>query len=312
MFPHKAYVPSSNLERQLSSFARYLKGERGYSPETIIKNQDCIRQIAKVLGSSSVEEIGKEHIRELKADMVGKGLSIARMHSLLLAFRSYLLFCRDELGIHLAMEPKEISIPKRPRSEVVYLTPEEIQRFVSAIEIRRKTGGFNMDALRFRALVESLLGSAMRISEVLSLNRDTIDFKEAEAKVQGKGRKKRMVFFTDRALMWIKTYLSARVDDNPALFVTRQGERLKRSDIWRFFRLYKQRAGIKKKLTAHILRHTAATHLLFQGCPIGHIKEILGHERLETTCRYYLGLDHREAKKAHRQYLKYQVDVLTA
>lgn len=305
MFDHPKYVPTSNLERYLSSFLLYLKGERGYSPETVLKNQDCIRQIAKIFGSSEIGEIDKGRIHEMKAVITEKGLSIARMSSLLLALRSYLLFCRDELGIRIAIDPKEISIPKRPRGEVVFLKPEEVEQFVGAIKIRSADGGYCIDGLRFRALVEALLGSAMRISEVLSLNRDSIDFKGAEARVRGKGRKTRTVFFTDRALRWIKTYLSTRFDSNPALLVTRQGERLKRDDIWRFFKLYKDKAGIKKKLTAHILRHTAATQLLFNGCPIGHIKEILGHERLETTCRYYLGLDHRQAKLAHKQYLTY-------
>jgi integrase len=60
------------------------------------------------------------------------------------------------------------------------------------------------------------------------------------------------------------------------------------------------------------MRHTAATQLLFNGCPIGHIKEILGHERLETTCRYYLGLDHRAAKAAHQKYLRYEVQEAVA
>jgi integrase/recombinase XerD len=80
---------------------------------------------------------------------------------------------------------------------------------------------------------------------------------------------------------------------------------LARTDIWRPFNRYREIAGIHKKITPHLLRHTAATQLLFNGCPIGHIKEILGHERLETTCRYYLGLDNRAAKRAFNQYLVY-------
>jgi integrase/recombinase XerD len=160
--------------------------------------------------------------------------------------------------------------------------------------------------LRFRVLVESILGSAMRISEVLSLNRSQIDSRTAETKIVGKGRKERTAFFTDRALYWIGEYLKCRTDDCPALFVCQDGKtRLKRTDVWRPFAKYRKLAGIEKRVTAHLLRHTAATRLLFNGCPIGHIKEILGHERLETTCRYYLGLDHRAAKAAHRKYLVY-------
>jgi integrase/recombinase XerD len=148
----------------------------------------------------------------------------------------------------------------------------------------------------------------MRISEALSLNRDSVDFERCEARVVGKGNKERTVFFTDRALIWIKRYVESRDDDSPALFVCQNGlDRLKRDDIWRYFERHRKLAGIRKKVTPHILRHTAATQLLFNGCPVGHIKAILGHERLETTCRYYLGLDQRAAKEAHRKFLSYDV-----
>ena len=72
-----------------------------------------------------------------------------------------------------------------------------------------------------------------------------------------------------------------------------------------WFQRFRREAGIKKRVTAHVLRHTVATTLLFNGCPIGHIKEILGHENLMTTCNFYLGADKRAAKEAHRQYLDY-------
>ncbi len=148
----------------------------------------------------------------------------------------------------------------------------------------------------------------MRISEVLSLDRGQIDFKNAEAKIVGKGSKERVVFFTDRAMHWISQYLAVRTDENAALFATTDGERrLKRTDVRRPFVKHRRLAGIQKRVTPHLLRHTAATQLLFNGCPVGDIKEILCYERLETTCRYYLGLDHRAAKAAHEKYLKYNV-----
>jgi integrase/recombinase XerD len=148
----------------------------------------------------------------------------------------------------------------------------------------------------------------MRISEALSLNRDSIDFARREARVIGKGNRERVVFFTDRSLRWIQTYLKSREDDAEPLFVCQNGrDRLKRDDLWRYFERHRKQAGIRKRLTPHILRHTAATQLLFNGCPVGHIKSILGHERLETTCRYYLGLDTRQAKEAHQRYLSYEV-----
>jgi integrase/recombinase XerD len=147
----------------------------------------------------------------------------------------------------------------------------------------------------------------MRISEALSLNRTDIDFERREARIIGKGRKQRTVFFTDRALSWLTRYFAARSDHHPAAFVTIDcSARLGRTDIWRPFKQHQRFSGITKRVTPHLLRHTAATQLLFNGCPIGHIKEILGHERLETTCRYYLGLDHRAAKAAHQKFLHYR------
>jgi integrase/recombinase XerD len=127
----------------------------------------------------------------------------------------------------------------------------------------------------------------------LSLTRRDIHREGKEAKIIGKGNKERLLFFTDRALLWLERYLSQRRDDDEALFVT-QGDpprRLRQRDrIKDTFAVYRRRAGLTKPVSPHILRHTMATTLLFNGCPIGHIKELLGHERLDTTCRYYLGL----------------------
>ena len=201
----------------------------------------------------------------------------------------------------VVLDPGLITVPKRPRREVAYLTLEEIGRFVATIPLETSGG-----SLSFRALVEVLLGTAMRIGEALSLNRDQIDFASREARIIGKGNKERVVFFTERALYWLERYLQLRNDFEPAVFVVETvPHRLTRDDIWRPFGKYRRLSGISKPVTPHLLRHTAATQILFNGCPVGHIKEILGHERLETTCRYYLGLDHRAAKAAHQEYLKY-------
>jgi len=162
------------------------------------------------------------------------------------------------------------------------------------------------NGLRFRALVEVLLGTGMRIGEALSLNRKSINWDRKEAKIVGKGNKERRVFFTERSLDWLRRYLETRNDSHEAVFVTkRPAARLNRDDIWRFFARHRKLARIDKRLTPHILRHTVATNLVFNGCPIVHVKEILGHERLDTTCKYYLGVDKEQAKKAHRQYLNY-------
>jgi site-specific recombinase XerD len=236
--------------------------------------------------------------------MLARGNGVCWQIVTLASVKRLLLFCRDRLLLPV-LDPAAVAIPKRPRREVVFLTPDEVARFVAAIPLTTSKNQPHHSGIRFRALVETLLGSAMRIGEVLSLNRTSIDFERKEARVIGKGNKERTVFFTDRALDWLRWYLEMRTDESPALFISQTGSRLARTDVWRPFHRFRMIAGLNKPVRPHLLRHTAATQLLFNGCPVGHIKEILGHERLETTCRYYLGLDRRAAKAAHQQYLVY-------
>ena len=297
--------PEHSIEALVPGFLLHLEVERQFAKGTIVKERDCLRQIVRVLGDAPVESLSKNDILRLKAHLLGKDLSVARQVSILLALKSFLLFASEECNIP-TLAPEIITVPRRPRREVAYLTNEEIERFLDSIRLTTGGGNTCIAGLRFRTLVEVLMGTAMRISEVLALDKEQIDFKAAEAKIVGKGGKERVVFFTERALSWIRRYVSACQDEHPALFVTNDGQRrLKQPDIWRPFVRHRQLAGIKKRVSPHLFRHTAATQLLFNGCPVGHIKEILGHERLETTCRYYLGLDRRAAKAAHAQFLTY-------
>jgi integrase/recombinase XerD len=283
----------------------YARVELNFGNQTLQKYEYCLKRLDRFVGDRPVTEITVDDITALKAQLMANGNSVCWQVVMLAAAKRMLLFCRQRLGL-LALDPGAVQIPKRPRREVVFLTPDEVERFVLAIPLETSRRQPHHPGLRFRALVEALLGSAMRIGEVLSLNRTDIDFERREARVIGKGNKERTVFFTERALYWLRRYLEDRTDDLPPLFLTQTGSRLSRTDIWRPFHLYRRLAGLNKPVRPHLLRHTAATQLLFNGCPVGHIKEILGHERLETTCRYYLGLDRRAAKEAHQKYLVYQ------
>jgi len=293
------------LSRLTDLFLVYAEAELGLAKQTLAKYRDCLRQVVRILGDRPVVCYSREDVLALKANMLGRELSVGRQVSILAALKGVLAFARKECVL-AALDPAAITFPKRPRREVAYLTTAEVEQFLSVITFRNSYGGFIFAGLRFRTLVEVLLGSGMRIGEALSLDRDQIDFSSGEARIIGKGNKQRTVFFTRRALEWTERYLKVRTDSHPALFVTQTVDaRLSRDDIWRPFMRYRRLAGITKPVTPHLLRHTAATQLLFNGCPVSHIKEILGHERLETTCRYYLGLDRRAAKQALHRYLVY-------
>ena len=114
------------------------------------------------------------------------------------------------------------------------------------------------------------------------------------------------MFFSSRALNWLKEYLTRRKDQNDAAFLDSRGNPLLQATALQWFCRIRKKANLPKKVTAHILRHTMATTLLFNGCPIGHIRDILGHQYLVTTCNYYLGTDKRAAKRAHGKYLDYE------
>lgn len=278
-------------------FLEYARYELNFSPQTIIKYRDSLKCFIRDIGDKPVEKLEVSDFVHLKRIMMERGVSEARIASVVYAVRSFLAYCQNFLKLD-TLSPKQIRPPKRFKREVIFLTKEEIEAFISTINIKKWYG------LRFRALAEVLLGTGMRIGEALSLNRKNIDWEKREAKIIGKGNKERRVFFTQRALDYLRQYLESRNDLHEAVFVTKKPiNRLHRDDIWRFFDRHRKLAKIHKKLTPHILRHTVATNLIFNGCPIVHIKEILGHERLDTTCKYYLGVDKEKAKKAHGQYL---------
>ncbi len=293
------------LSELMPQFLTYGEYDRGFAKETIYKYGDCLKWIIKDIGDMPVESLDLGHVAMLKQKVIIRGAGSARLSMMVYVLKHLLRFSTKNLGLKV-LDPNLISPPKRPRREVVFLSNEEIKQFIDSIKIENTTdGNVNIKGLRFRVLVEVLLGTAMRISEALSLNRNDIDFEKKEAKIIGKGNKERIVFFNDRSLQWVKFYLEQRTDNLESLFVTNNGTRLNRADVSKIFQGYVQKSGINKKLTPHILRHTTATNLLFNGCPMAHIKEILGHERLETTCRYYLGLDRRKAKEAHKQFLNF-------
>jgi len=290
------------------SFLKYAQYELCLSPVTVKKYQESLGWVIRDLGDLPAEALTPGHFTELKQKMMVRGSGRSHVASRIFAMKSFLRFCREAMNLNV-LDHKEIRPPKPQRREVIYLTNEEVREFVDTIKVHNTSykvrGKVSMDGLRFRTLVEVLLGTGMRISECLSLDRDSINFEKAEAKIIGKGNKERTVFFTARSLEWIRFYLKERKDNERPLFVTRWLNRLKAYDVSFFFRRHSKKIGFQKKVTPHILRHTVATNLLFNGCPISHVKEILGHSLLETTCRFYLGVNKEKAKEAHNQFLSF-------
>lgn len=139
---------------------------------------------------------------------------------------------------------------------------------------------------RNQAIVELLASSGMRIGEMVPLNRNDLDMENRLIKVRGKGNKERIVHFSTVAKFCLLTYLGQRKDDNPALFVNRLGGRLGVRSIEQQIKAEAKRAGIRAKVTPHVLRHTFASNLYANGADVGFISMELGHASPETTMRY--------------------------
>jgi len=282
-------------------FINYCRAERHVSPSTLAKYRDCFSSwLAPHFGQKEVAGINRLQILDMRQSMMDRQLSVARQYSVIMCLKSLLKFCRTTLAI-VCLDPAEVHLPKRRPPEVEFLTNEEIHKVLEAINISTFTG------MRLRALIELLLATGMRISEALSLKRDIFDEGRPETEIVGKGKHKRHIFFSPRCRAWVREYLSKRIDDDPALFVTTgyPVRPLKREDISRFFVLLKRRAGITKKFTPHILRHTFCTNLLHHGADITHIKDLAGHQDIQTTARYYLGKDKGVLRSVVEQCLDY-------
>jgi len=295
------------LSGLVPGFAAYLSSERRFSVGTVSTYQENVRWIVRHCGDAVVADIDFKFLVDLKSSLISNGAGASRVAGITYALKNALVYARDVLGVPV-MNVSLIRAPAAPRRQVVYLTPDEYTEFVDAIPLYTGFGQRRLSQFCFRALVETLAATGMRISEALSLNVGSADLSKGEAVIIGKGNKQRTVFFTERALAWINRYLALRNDDNIALFAGANGRRLRVGSAQAMFRrtnapIFRQTG---KRVTPHILRHTAATNLLQRGCPIGHIKEILGHQNLETTCRFYLGqLTKAEVRRAFDAYMHY-------
>jgi len=284
-------------------FLAYGRGERNYARETLMKLQDCFRAwLLPVLGDLELGEMTRMDVVTLRTAMVDRGVSVNRQYSVLMALKGFCKFCRQILKLDCLDPDREIQLPKRPIPYVQYLTNEEVDRLRSCIDIHKFSG------LRMRTLIEVMLTTGLRISEALSLDCAPFENGDTEVTVIGKGGKPRVVFFPESTVGWIRRFLRFRNDDYPAVFVTTGiPRRWDRNDLSKYFKKLKWKAGIDKPLTPHILRHTYCTNLRDNGADITLIKELAGHQDIQTTAKYYLGVSNSTLRNAVRKHLNYGV-----
>jgi integrase/recombinase XerD len=278
------------------------RAERQYAKQSLWKHKECFQSwILPLLGERPAEDISRLDILAFRGKMADAKLSANRQYSILMTLKLFLRFYREVLRLN-CLDPNEIKLPQRPKPHVHYLTNEEVEQVRAVIPVTTFSG------LRLRVLFEVLLTTGLRISEALALDRTPFEEGKSELEIIGKGGKPRRVFFSGPTISWIKKVLYYRSDDYPAVFITTGiPRRLDRSDISKFFKALRLRAGIGKPLTPHILRHTYCTNLLHNGADITYIKELAGHSDIQTTAKYYLGVDRDALRNVVDKYLNFEV-----
>jgi len=217
------------------------------------------------------------------------------------AFLRYLLVQRDMP----TLSPDKIELPKQSARSITFLNLEQIDRLLNSPKIATNVG------LRDRTILETLFSTGLRVSELVSLNRDQIDLERKEFGVRGKGNKLRVVFLSDTAAEWIERYLKSRQDNFKPLFIRHSGNvdirnngegmRLTARSIQRIVAKYAKRAGLPIEATPHTLRHSFATDLLISGADIRSVQEMLGHESIRTT-QVYTHVTNRHLKQVHKAF----------
>lgn len=202
-----------------------------------------------------------------------------------------------ESGHTIPFRWQDVRVPTVAKVRVEYLTEDELERLLAAIDLTDPMG------LRTRALLEVLYATGMRIGEVASVNQADIDWVNTEAVIVNvKSKTPEKVYFSDRSLYWLKRYLDSRDDGCEALFVS-NGKRIRRDVSAKCIRRLVKPAmaalGIRKKIHHHIFRKTFVTHLLQRKADIVAVKDLARHRSERTTLTNYAGVDRERSKQIH-------------
>ena len=296
------------MRKSLGEFLVFLAVEKGASANTIAAYKNDLQQLADFIGSrASVDgwqSLSRSDIQDFILDLKQRGYTETSVARKVAAVRSFFAFLAAEGSI--SANPTEgLSSPRVGKTLPKAISPNEVDELLEQ-PARRSTP----EAKRDRAMLELLYATGMRVTELVSLDMDTLNLDPSSPFVRclGKGAKERSIPIHDHALEALNGYLEdgrpmmVRNHNEPALFVNRRGERLTRQGFWLILKGYAKSANLGDGVTPHTLRHSFATHMLRGGMPLRNVQEMLGHANISTTQVYtHLTSDHvREVyERAH-------------
>ncbi len=268
------------MNRFVEKFLNYIEIEKNYSKYTLINYKIDLDEFFKFAGEElSVERIDYLVLRKFLAHLREKNHKPRTLARKLSSLRSLFKFLHRE-GHIKANPAKLITTPKLDKKLPQFLAENEIIPFLESPSEKTEFG------LRDRAILETLYSTGIRVSELVGLNTDSVDFVSNIAKVAGKGKKERLVPIGDKALAALRRYLKARKRQSTAVFLNKNGTRLSTRSVLNITDKYIRVTGMREKLSPHALRHSFATHLLNHGADLRSVQELLGHVNLSTTQIY--------------------------
>lgn len=304
------------LSACIEEYLEYLTIERQVSPNTIrnyrfylLKFEKWLTQHYPTMTLAQVDSRTLKTYRLYLAqhkDDRGAYLAPVTQGYYVIALRSMLRYLiRQDYQV---ISPEKLELPKGKEHSIKFLDYAAIEKMLELPDVT------TMQGLRDRVLMEALFSTGLRVSELVSLNKTTINLESREFGVVGKGKKTRVVFLSDRAAGWIARYLRERNDHyhpvfirhagaKPAIDDPKAGEKLRLNvrSVQRIIARYGRLAHLPYSITPHVMRHSFATDLISHGAGLREVQEMLGHKNIATT-QIYTHVTNPQLKSVHEKY----------
>ncbi len=276
--------------------------ERGLSQNTLGAYRADLMTLGRGLSEKdkSIDKAGKADLLDFMAKRVASGAKPRSTARQLSSFRRFFRYIMRE-GLRDTDPTADIEMPRIGRSLPKTLSEDEVEALLSAPNTDEPLGH------RDRAMLELLYATGLRVSELINLKQSQINFNQGVLRIVGKGDRERLIPLTDESQRWIRDFIDgARMEillerQTDYLFQTRRGDRMTRQAFWHIIKRYAEKAGIRKKMSPHSLRHAFATHLLNRGADLRVVQLLLGHSDLSTT-QIYTHVARERLKELHGEH----------
>lgn len=284
-----------HIDLALNNYTNYLYIEKGLAKTTVTAYLDDIHLYHETFNITDTSELNRLQIHDFINLESQRGLSGATIVRRISAIYNYLLFLKDEELFN--DELKKIPFPKISKPLPTYLTSREVEALLEAPDTTTKRG------IRDQAMLEVMYASGLRVSELLNLTLEQVNFNRGLIRIKGKGNKERVVPLGEYALSKLVTYInevrpSEGKKEEKILFLNTSGQGLSRQYFFKMIKEYALAAGIRKKVSPHTLRHAFATHLLENGAELRAVQVMLGHANIATT-QIYLNISSNRIVSAY-------------